>query len=199
VSQTLVSLWEHGNRKLPAKRVKQLRRLGVELDATLLPMRKFPAVTNFSQEVANLGYPGFAHFVTGEPELNPAQFLVLALSQKYLDRRTAEALPWVALHYWNLDWDWTRRESKVRDLQNRLGFTVTLAKKLAVTRDQPDAVRELTAQEEALRDSLLAREDTYCNDRMTAVERDYLQSYRPVDAAAWHVLSDLALENIAYA
>ena len=199
VSQTLVSLWEHGSRKLPAKRVQQLRRLGVELDATLLPMRELPASSNFAQEVANLGYPGFAHFVKGEPELNPAQFLILALSQDYLDRRTAEALPWVVLRYWYLDWDWTRRESKVRDLQNRLGFTVTLAKKLANTVNQPEAARALAAQEQALRGSLLAREDTYCNDRMTVAERRWLQSNRPADAAAWHVLSDLQPEHVTYA
>src|SRR5512133_2240656 len=79
VSQTLVSLWEHGKRRPPEKRVAQLRQLGVSLDATLLPMREFPASVDLSQELANLGYPGFAHFAKGEPEFNPAQLLVLAL------------------------------------------------------------------------------------------------------------------------
>ena len=31
VSQTLVSLWEHGERKLPAKRLHQLRQLGLKM------------------------------------------------------------------------------------------------------------------------------------------------------------------------
>lgn len=198
VSQTLVSLWEHGRRKPPKKRVAQLRRLGVKLDPTLLPLREFSPSLDFPRELANLGYPGFAHFVHGEPDLNPAQFLVLALAQDNLERRTAEGLPWVALRYSKMDWEWVRRETRLWDLQNRLGFTLSMAKKLALEQGQSEPARTLEKQEQLLRNSLLAREDTYCNERMTASERVWLQTNRSAEAAAWHVLSDLAPEYISY-
>lgn len=37
-----------------------------------------------------------------------------------------EALVWVAVKDADLDWDWVFRDAKVEDLQNRLGFLVTL-------------------------------------------------------------------------
>jgi transcriptional regulator with XRE-family HTH domain len=199
VSQTLVSLWEHGKRRPPAKRVEQLRKFGVKVHPTLLPMRTFPASVDFAQELANLGYPGFAHFAKGEPELNPAQLLVFALSQAYLDRRTAEALPWVASRYYDMDWDWVRLESKQRDLQNRLGFTLSVAKNLVSRKNQPEAAQALESQEQKLRESLLVKEDTYCNDRMTTAERRWLRTHRSPEAAAWHVLSDLMPEHVTHA
>ena len=39
VSQTIISLWEHGTCALPRRRLAQLQNLGVELDPTALPMR----------------------------------------------------------------------------------------------------------------------------------------------------------------
>ena len=198
VSQTLVSFWERGKRKPPAKRMAQLRKFGVKLDPTLLPMREFPAFVDVPAELARLGYPGFAHLAEGAPQLNPAQFLVLALAQDYLDRRTAEGLPWVAMHYPNLGWEWVQRECKVRDLQNRLGFTLNVAKRLALASNQPEAVPQLEVQEQQLCNSLLAKEDTYCNERMTASERRWLETNRPPEAAAWRVLSDLAPEYVSY-
>ncbi|HMJ22934.1 MAG TPA: hypothetical protein VK513_13540 [Terriglobales bacterium] len=69
------------------------------MDATELPMRDQlnPAKVDYAQELSNLGYPGFAHFQSGEPNRNPAQLLVKALSEHDLDRRVVEALPWLVL------------------------------------------------------------------------------------------------------
>jgi transcriptional regulator with XRE-family HTH domain len=193
VSQTLVSLWEHGERRPPTRRLHQLRQLGLEMDATELPMRDqlSLAEVDYAQELSKLSYPGFAHFQSGEPSWNPAQLLVNALSEHNLDRRVVEALPWLVLRYSEMDWDWVRREAKLGDLQNRLGFTLALAKKLAVQKQQWDVAARLEQQEEALRGSLLAKEDTYCYDRMTQSERKWLQARRSPDATTWHVLSDL--------
>jgi transcriptional regulator with XRE-family HTH domain len=193
VSQTLVSLWEQGERKLPARRLNQLRQLGVKLDPTELPMRDKLNSTkvDYAQELSNLGYPGFAHFQSGEPNWNPAQLLVNALSEHNLDRRVAEALPWLVLRYSEMDWDWVRCEAKLLDLQNRLGFTLSLAQKLAVQKQQLDVAARLGQQEKTLGGSLLAKEDTYCYDRMTQSERKWLQTKRSPDATTWHVLSDL--------
>ena len=138
VSQTLVSFWERGARKVPFRRLTQLRQLGMELNPLELPMRNMvsPREVDYAQELSNLGYPGFAHFQGGEPNWNPAELLVHALSEKNLDRRVAEALPWLVLRYSEMDWGWVHREAKLRNLQNRLGFTIVLAKKLAVQKQE---------------------------------------------------------------
>jgi hypothetical protein len=46
-----------------------------------------------------------------------------------------------------------RREAKVRDLQNRLGFTIGLARKVAEQKQQLEVAFQLAQQEGALRGS----------------------------------------------
>jgi transcriptional regulator with XRE-family HTH domain len=201
VSQPLVSLWEKGQRTVPPHHWAQLRRLGVQLDPTTLPTQKFSASkgVDLARELANLGYPGFAHHQLGEAAWNPAQLLVLALAQNQLDRRVAEALPWLAFRYWNMNWEWVFREAKVRDLQNRLGFTLLLAWELAEKLQCREAANRLRQAEQDLRHSLLAKEDTYCNERMTESERHWLREHRSPEAAAWRLLSDLRPEHLSHA
>lgn len=193
VSQTLVSLWEHGERQIPTRRLRQLHKLGMKLNPVELPMRGKARVTDVdhAQELSNLGYPGFVHFQAGQPTWNPAELLVHALAEQNLDRRVAEALPWLVLRYSEMDWEWVRREAKLHDLQNRLGFTLVLARKLAVQKQERDVAAALDRQEESLRDSLLAKEDTYCNEGMTQAERRWLRAKRSPEASTWNVLSDL--------
>lgn len=201
VSQTLVSLWESGQRKVPAGRLRQLRKLGMELDPVDLPMRNDASrrEVDYAQELSNLGYPAFAHFRSGEPSWNPAQLLVEALSEQNLDRRVAEALPWLALRYSEMNWDWVCREAKLRNLQNRLGFTLALAKKLGDQKKERQVAASLERQEQLLRDSLLAKEDTYCNEGMTEAERRWLRTMRSTEASAWNVLSDLQPAYLTHA
>ncbi len=49
-----------------------------------------------------------------------------ALRTPELDARVVKALALVVLTHPDLDWEWLTREAKVNDLQNRLGFLVTL-------------------------------------------------------------------------
>jgi transcriptional regulator with XRE-family HTH domain len=200
ISQTLVSHWERETRPVPAQWLKKLYRLGLPFDATKLPMRKDAdsVRVDFAQELSNLGYPAYEYFRTGLPSWNPAQFLIKALSQTDLDRRVAEGLPWLARHFAGMNWDWARREAKVRDLQNRLGFTIALARKVAEQRGQSDVALQLARQEEALWDSLLAKEDTFSRTDMTQAERNWLRTHRSPEARAWHVLSDLVTEHLAH-
>jgi transcriptional regulator with XRE-family HTH domain len=201
VSQTLVSLWEQGERRVPVMRLHQLRQLGMQVDPLELPMRHKPSLgtMDYGQELSNLGYSGFAHFQGGDPKWNPAELLVSALSEKNLDRRVAEALPWLVLRYWEMDWGWVWREVKVRDLQNRLGFTLTLARKLAVQKNESHVALRLRELEESLRESLLAKEDTYCDEGMTQAERTWLRTKRSAEASAWNVLSDLEPAYLTHA
>jgi transcriptional regulator with XRE-family HTH domain len=200
VSQTLVSLWEHGVRKVSAKRLHQLRQLGMKLSPVALPLRDEVNLgdSDYAQELSNLGYPGFAHFQSAEPNWNPAQLLVAALSERNLDRRVAEALPWLVMRYWEMDWDWVHRQAKLGNLQNRLGFTLALARKLAEREKLQEVEARVGKQEELLQESLLAKEDTYGYERMTRAERKWLQSRRSADAARWHVLSDLEPAHLAH-
>ena len=193
VSQTLVSLWEHGERQIPTGRLRQLHQLGMELNPVELPMPNKVSATevDYAQELSNLGYPGFAHFHSGEPMWNPAELLVHALSEKNLERRVAEALSWLVLRYSEMDWVWVQREAKLHNLQNRVGFTLVLARKLAVQKQEGEVAARLAMQEESLRESRLAKEDTYCYESMTQAERKWLQTRRSPEAFAWNVLSDL--------
>lgn len=201
VSQTLVSLWELGERKVPPGRFRQLRKLGMEMNPLEVPLRNLPrpGALDYAQEVSNLGYPGFAHFQKSDSSWNPAELLVHALSENNLDRRVAEALPWLVQRYSELDWVWVHREAKLRNLQNRLGFTLVLARKLAAQKREREVASRLASQEEFLQESLLAKEDTYCYESMTQAERKWLRTKRSQDARAWNVLSDLGPAHLTHA
>ncbi len=198
VSQALVSMVENGERSLTPE---MLDRLGAyyEVDPTNLPLREEVAMTDsgLAQELANLGYPGFAHRKKGKACWNPTQLLVMALSTAALDRRVAEALPWLVMRFVDMDWNWVVNQAKVLDLQNRLGFVVTLARELAEKQNlgSPQHLKQLENQVERSR---LVRQDTYCNERMTQAERKWLQTNASTQAQHWNLLSDLRPEDLAH-
>ena len=71
---------------------------------------------------------------------NPLEVLLTALAQPSLGARVAEALPWVALNFVNSDlWPWLLENARKENLQNRLGFIVTLAKRVAESRNDERA------------------------------------------------------------
>lgn len=121
-----------------------------------------------------------------------------ALAQD-LEPRLVEALPWLVLRYWTLDWSWVVREAKLRDLQNRLGFVVGLARRLAERAgDQPKALT-LTNLEAELDRSRLAREDTLCRASLPEPERRWLLEHRPKEAKHWNLLTDWTADALRYA
>ena len=73
-----------------------------------------------------------------------------------------------------------------------------LARKVAEERGETDVASQLAREEEVLRESLLAKEDTFSRDGMTQTERDWVQVHRSPEARAWHVLSDLVTEHLAH-
>jgi hypothetical protein len=177
--------------------LEKLRRLGFAPDPLELPWVE--GKPDYADELANLGYPGFAHVRTGTARFNPAQLLVLALSEPVLDRRVAEALPWLAARYAQLDWDRVLREAKLRGLQNRLGFALAVATRLAEEKSHWESASRLQEAAEQLRDQVLYKLDTFCNERMTAVERKWLEQNRPEYAVTWRVLSDLEPSQLTHA
>ena len=90
------------------------------------------------------------------------------------------------------------REAKIRDLQNRLGFVVNLARRLAER--GPDAPRATALRdlEARLDRSRLAREDTLCRASMPDAERAWLREHRPDDARHWNLLTDWTVDLLRY-
>src|SRR5205085_1593423 len=102
ISQEYLSMMERGLRKVPQHRVQALLKK-YAIPPLAFPMRGLKAwaildADEVASELAGLGYPGFAYMNT-KANWNPAELLVAALTKDNLDRRVAEGLPWLALHF----------------------------------------------------------------------------------------------------
>ena len=172
------------------------------LGPTILPLRVDDLESWDSaylvKALANLGYPGFRHLLGG-PRDNPAVVLLAALSRHDVEVRVVEGLPWLVLKYYDLDWEWLMREAKVRDAQNRLGFIVTLGRRIAEKRGADAAQSKLREVEGALEHARLAREDSLCQGGLSEAERGWLRQARTADARHWNLLTDLDAEHLPYA
>jgi transcriptional regulator with XRE-family HTH domain len=199
VSQGYVALLESGARQAS----EELRRLMVKkLDMSptaILPTAGPPIEADrLAVDLANLGYPGFAHLVRRQRAIrNPAAVLFDALQADNLDARMVEALPWLVARFPDLDWDWLVPRVKVLDLQNRLGFVVALARQLA-ERSMSAAVGHLRDRESSLERSRLAREDAFGRSSITETEIRWLRANRSEPAAHWNVLSNLTAEHLRH-
>jgi len=201
MSQEYLSMLERNLRSLPASRLQGILRT-YRFSPLILPLqgqREWRRLDNqqIGSQLAGLGYPGFAH-MQNRPVWNPQELLVAALTKSNLERRIVEALPWLVLTYNEMDWQWVMQECKVHDAQNRLGFVVTLARELAERKENP-AVDNLRTLEERLKNSLLARTGTLCNENMSAAEKKWLRKHSTREARQWNILSDLSPEHLTHA
>src|SRR6266478_1968155 len=133
VTQAYLSMLESGRRASQCVRHRPAETL--DAPPTALPLRASAADSpvesaKLSLQLTALGYPGFAH-LRARTRRNPAEVLLTALNATDLDSRVTEGLPWLALAYPEMDWDWMVQNAKLLDRQNRLGFVVTLASQLA--------------------------------------------------------------------
>ena len=203
VSQPYLSQLECGRRRLTARLARALRRL-YGLPATLLPLPPEPPKRGAGNErspaqLAALGYPGYAH-VRPSPQLNPAVVVLAALSEDDLDARVTEALPWVLVRYPELNWDWLATRAKLRNLQNRLGFLVAVARELAESHPEwSNAAKRLTEVEKDLELARLAAETTLSRESMPPAERAWLRANRSPLAERWNVLTSLKSQQLSYA
>ena len=129
---------------------------------------------------------------------NPAEVLLTALTQPDLDRALVQALPWLFLRYPEMDTAWLLDRSRRLDLQNRLGFILSLARELREARGEvlPQNLVELEA---ALERSRLARFGTLCQTSMSEEEGRYLYEHRSEQARRWNLLTDLGAKTLPYA
>jgi hypothetical protein len=148
-------------------------------------------------ELARLDYPGLGSRRRGEAK-NPAAVLLTALSQDDLDRGLIRALPWLLLRYPEVDSAWLLERAKRLDLQNRLGFIVSLAREVREAQGDP-VPPNLTELEAALDRSRLARFGTLCQASMSEEEGRFLYENRSEQARRWNLLTDLRLEDLPYA
>ena len=201
VSQGYVSLLESNRRALPAHLASKLIGL-LDMPASALPVSKSQSEPLPSDRVAGalgtLGYPGFAYLKHGK-RLNPAEFLVRTLRRKNVEARHVEALPWVVVHHPQLDWQWLLPNAKQNDLQNRLGFVVTVARQLAERQNDPAMATELRKWEGVLEHSRLQQEDAFAGDTLTEAERRWLRANRPPEAAHWNLLTNVSAETLSSA
>ena len=201
VTQAYVSMLEKERRHLPPHVVSQVLRR-YEVDPSAVPLHRTESWSELDSvllatQLGALGYPGFS-YMRGQATWTPSELLVAALVKDDLEARVAEALPWLALNYDNMNWNWVVNESKLHDAQNRLGFAVTLARKLA-EQNSLSAAKRLVPVERQLQRSKLEHVGTFCNERMSAAERQWLQNKSTLEAKQWNILSDLAPEHLAHA
>lgn len=202
VSQPYLAMVECGQRRVSQKLMAKLIR-SYDVPPTALPTRE---VTDgpldpdaLAAALGALGYPGFAHLGHNVSLTNPATVLLQALRQPVLEPRLTRALPWLVFQYPEIDWDWVVPRVKVQDLQNRLGFVVTLGRRLAERRQDPGKATALSRVEALLEPARLVKEDTFCRDSLSDAERRWLRERRPDDARHWNVLTAVDAEHVAEA
>jgi len=191
VTQACYSMLENGRRNL-APHARKLVSV-FSLSPTALPLhevRETVAPNVLAHELALLGYPGFAHLRGGGRRMNPAEFLLTALTQRNLEARVAEGLPWLVVRYPDMGRDWLLREARAKNLQNRLGFVVTLGRKATGRND-------FSTLEQDLVDSKLERQDSFCKELKDS-ERRWLGEHSSEEAREWNLLSDLKPSDLRY-
>jgi len=204
VSQPYLAMLERGERRLTPDLARRAMK-AYDLSPTALPpshsgsSRQRMTPEALARDLAGLGYPGFAYLRPRKwKPRNPGEVLLTALAQEDLESRLVEALPWLVLRFWPLDQEWLIREARLLDLQNRLGFVVTLARRLAEgAGDQPRA-HAFKDLETVLERSRLAREDTLCRASLPEAERRWLAKHRPREARHWNVLTDWTADALRY-
>jgi len=203
VSQAYLNMLENGKRRLTPKLTRKLS-LAYGLSPETLPLSGefMPARADdqrLAESLARLGYPGFAYLRTHASKKNPSEVLLTALAQERLEARVAEALPWVALKYWHGASTWLVGQARKLNLQNRLGFVVSLARQVSERDSQNDQrTHALRVLEATLDESRLAREDAFYRPPRTEGEREWLLQNRPKEATHWNLLTDLRPEHLQY-
>jgi transcriptional regulator with XRE-family HTH domain len=197
VSQTSVSLMEKGKRSVTPSVAEKVVS---QLHATPEQLPVFPETRHSDDQLAadlgSLGYPGYGYLKS--KRRNPAEVLFDALDRPDLDARLVEALPWLPMQYPNMDWDWLATRAKVSNRQNRLGFVVALASRVAKKKAKRDVARRLSQVVKTLEESRLAKTDTLCQESWPPSQRKFAHKYRSSLAAHWKLDTRLTEENLDY-
>jgi transcriptional regulator with XRE-family HTH domain len=198
VSQGYVSLLERAHRPVHRRLASKVA-TALGMPATALPVADTRPLKleRATRSLAALGYEGFGY--SRGRRSNPTAVLLGTLRAENVDGRVVEALPWLLVKYPDLDWEWLVSRVKQADLQNRLGFVVSLARELAALRGKPNAVAVLSKWESALERSRLQASDTFARSTLTESERHWLRDHSSPQGKRWNVLSTLSADALARA
>ena len=196
VSQTLFSLMEKGKRVVtPSVAQKAVSVLKASPEDLPVSHSGRHDEDSLAAELGALGYSGYSHF-RGALR-NPAEVLLDALDRPDLDARLVEALPWLPLHYPEMNWEWLTAQAKLRNRQNRLGFVTALARIMAVKLGKRDTVNQLDQALAPLEDARLAKPDTLCQESWPPSQRQFAHKHRSRLAAHWNLDTRLTEDDIA--
>ena len=201
VTQAYLNFLEKGKRRLTPEIVR-LATSAYGLSPEFLPLADTftPSHTDdlhLTEWLARLEYPGFLYLCPRSLRKNPFEVLLTALAQKSLDGRVAEALPWVVMRYAKPN-RWLVENARRFNLQNRLGFVVSLARRVAEMQNDGARSMELNQLENMLDESRLAKEDVFYRPPRTESEREWLRNKRTTDAEHWNLLTDMKPEHLQY-
>jgi len=201
MTQAYLNFLEHGKRRLTPDLVRRATSV-YELSPKTLPVTDpyVPVETSdqhLAEALSTLGYPGFRYLRSDTAKKHPNEVLLTALWQKSLDGRVAEALPWIVMNYAELD-SWLVENARQFNLQNRLGFLVSLARR-AVEKLNAQKSTELGRFQIQLDDSRLAKEDYFYRPPRTESESQWLRMNRTEEAVHWNLLTDMKPEHLQYA
>jgi transcriptional regulator with XRE-family HTH domain len=202
MTQAYLNYLENGKRRLTPDLVRRATSV-YGLPPQALPVADtFTPVQTDDQQMteflARLGYPGFAYLRPRSQKRHPFEVLLTGLAKKSLEARVAEALPWVVLKYGQSD-PWLVGNARRFNLQNRLGFVVSLARRVAELRSNRPRSAELTELENLLDESRLVKEDAFYRPPRTDSEKEWLRKNRTEDAVHWNMLTDMRPEHLQYA
>ena len=205
VCQSYLSMVENGQRALSPELARRMVHV-YKLSPVSFPpsaARWGPKTVDpeqFAADLAGLGYPGFAYLRKRRSNRNPGELLLTALAQDHLESRLFEALPWLVLKHWEMDTGWLVKEAKLHDLQNRLGFVVSLARNARSKASLPNPQRDVALEqlESTLKRSLLAKEEALGEAKLSDAEHKWLKEHRPKEARDWNLLTNWRPETLRY-
>ena len=192
VSQGYVCLLERGARPVPAPLAAALARV-LDMSPSALPASADAAAfdaAGAAGALAALGDDRFAERPRRRERRNPAEVVLRCLRAPDVIARVVEGLVRVLVAHADLDWAWLVRHAKVDDLQNRLGFLVSLAAAVAQREGLTEAGAQLASARVVLERSRLAAEGAF-RTTLTDTERRWLRQHRPPEAAHWNLLTNL--------
>ena len=202
ITQAYLNYLENGKRRLTPELVRRATSV-YGLSSRSLPLTDgfMPVETSdqhLAEALSTLGYPGFRYLRSHITRKHPNEFLLTALAQNSLDGRVAEALPWVAANSAEFN-SWLVENARRFNLQNRLGFVVSLAGRVADKLNVSAKATELKHLQLLLDDSRLAKEDYFYRPPRTESESQWLRKNRSDDAVHWNLLTDMRPEHLQYA
>jgi transcriptional regulator with XRE-family HTH domain len=197
VSQTLLSMMEKGKRSVSyAVAVRAVQVLHVSPEQLPVFEEKRHNDQQLAADLGALGYPGYS-YLRSDPR-NPGEVLLDALDRDNLDARVVEALPWVPLRYPNMNWNWLTSQAKLRNRQNRLGYVVNLAARVALKNDQRPVARCLYKNVVGLKEARLVKNDTLCQSSWRPSQRKHAHERRSKLAKFGNLDTRLTEKDLAH-